>query len=215
MITGGLGGLGVLATYELAAAGAPYVVTTSRSGRIGGGQRELVQMQENFRQMTTHYSAKIDGTDAGAMSDLFHWIQRPDNMSEDLDVFDACINALDRNLGEMSVAELAKLESTKAHITETCALLEKEILAKRATSREEWLLRETRKKEKRIDEVIAKAGGGTTKALGQQEPVPQPAAKMSLREYLAKQQAAAGEAGGETVLDKVEQEVAAARDASN
>ncbi|CAK0818217.1 unnamed protein product [Prorocentrum cordatum] len=42
-------GLGVIASYELAMGGAPYVATTSRSGRIGAGQRELVQLQDNFR----------------------------------------------------------------------------------------------------------------------------------------------------------------------
>ncbi|CAE8629576.1 unnamed protein product [Polarella glacialis] len=124
LITGGLGGLGVLATYELAAAGTGFVVTTSRSGRIASGQPELVQMQENLRMMCTHYSARIDGCDIGALSDLFQWIQRPDNQAEDLDLFATCVESIDKNPNLLGRSELAKIQKTREHLTETCDMLE-------------------------------------------------------------------------------------------
>ncbi|CAE8594483.1 unnamed protein product [Polarella glacialis] len=156
LITGGLGGLGVLATYELAAAGTGFVVTTSRSGRIASGQPELVQMQENLRMMCTHYSARIDGCDIGALSDLFQWIQRPDNQAEDLDLFATCVESIDKNPNLLGRSELAKIQKTREHLTETCDMLEEELLKHPGSSRDEWNLREMRKKEKKLDEVISK-----------------------------------------------------------
>mmetsp|Transcript_46134 Transcript_46134/g.130885 ORF Transcript_46134/g.130885 Transcript_46134/m.130885 type:complete len:181 (-) Transcript_46134:114-656(-) len=158
LVTGGLGGLGVIATYELAAGGAPYVVTTSRSGRIAGGQRELVALKEQLQQMTPNYSARVDGADMAALSDLFQWIQAPESFCEDLDVFSACIGSLERSPHLMGPDEVAKLQMVRDHIRETCDLLEKEVSAGRGTSREEWLLRETRKKQQKLDEMLNKVG---------------------------------------------------------
>merc|ERR1740129_2564532 len=129
MITGGLGGLGVLACYELAASGQPYICTTSRSGRIGGGQRELVQMQEN-----------------------------------------------------------------------------------RGASKDEWLLREIQKRDKKLGEVL-----GKVVHLAQQRGVmpsenqePAAAPKTTLRDFMKKKK----EASSTGVLERVEQEIAAGGAAS-
>eukprot|EP00931_Biecheleriopsis_adriatica_P000080 TRINITY_DN100097_c0_g1_i1.p1 TRINITY_DN100097_c0_g1~~TRINITY_DN100097_c0_g1_i1.p1 ORF type:complete len:171 (-),score=47.16 TRINITY_DN100097_c0_g1_i1:135-614(-) len=155
LITGGLGGLGCIATYELAAAGAPYVVTTSRSGRIAAGQPELVQMQENLRQYCKNYDAKVDGCDIAALSDLYQWIQRSDNQTEDHDLFATCLANVDKNPALLGSMEIQKLQKTKEHLEETCAMLEKE-LQNGPASRQEWQLRELRKKVQQLDEVLKK-----------------------------------------------------------
>eukprot|EP00440_Ansanella_granifera_P010069 gb/GFBE01010924.1/.p1 GENE.gb/GFBE01010924.1/~~gb/GFBE01010924.1/.p1 ORF type:complete len:163 (+),score=44.02 gb/GFBE01010924.1/:1-489(+) len=159
LITGGLGGLGVLATYELAAAGAPYVVTTSRSGRIASGQPELVQMQENLRQMCTHYNAKIDGCDMAALDDLFQWMQRPENQTEDNDLFASCLDGVEKNPALLSTTELQKLQQTRDHLSETIAMLEQELANGGPAAKQEWQLRELHKKQQKLDEVIKKSGG--------------------------------------------------------
>eukprot|EP00933_Yihiella_yeosuensis_P016741 TRINITY_DN14187_c1_g1_i1.p1 TRINITY_DN14187_c1_g1~~TRINITY_DN14187_c1_g1_i1.p1 ORF type:complete len:191 (+),score=39.53 TRINITY_DN14187_c1_g1_i1:118-690(+) len=185
LITGGLGGLGVLATYELAAAGTEFVVTTSRSGRIASGQPELVQMQENLRQHCTHYSARIDGCDIGALSDLFQWIQRPDVQTEDMDLFETCIASIDKNPGLLGVSELSKLQQTKNHLSETCSMLETELLENKGTSRDEWTLREMRKKEKKLEEVISKLRSKLGVSAEQDQEKPTSTAKTDLKSYLA------------------------------
>eukprot|EP00930_Biecheleria_cincta_P006533 TRINITY_DN107559_c0_g1_i1.p2 TRINITY_DN107559_c0_g1~~TRINITY_DN107559_c0_g1_i1.p2 ORF type:complete len:164 (-),score=51.35 TRINITY_DN107559_c0_g1_i1:13-504(-) len=160
LITGGLGGLGVLATYELAANGAGFVVTTSRSGRIASGQPELVQLQENLRQYCTHYNAKVDGCDIAALSDLFQYIQRPESQTEDDDLFASAISNVEKNKALMGPADIKKLMATRDHVAETIAMLEKEVAANtRGGSREEWQLRELRKKIAQMNEVIKQAGG--------------------------------------------------------
>mmetsp|Transcript_41096 Transcript_41096/g.50613 ORF Transcript_41096/g.50613 Transcript_41096/m.50613 type:complete len:162 (+) Transcript_41096:41-526(+) len=156
LITGGLGGLGILATYELAAAGAPYVVTTSRSGRIAAGQPELVQLQENLRQMCTHYNAKIDGCDIAALTDLFQWMQRPDMQAEDVDLFGTCIQTVGKATPALlNSDDLEKLKSTRDHMQETCKMLEEE-LKNGPSAQHEWQLTEMKKKVAKLDEVISK-----------------------------------------------------------
>lgn len=155
LITGGLGGLGILATYELAAAGAPYVVTTSRSGRIAAGQPELVQLQENLRQMCTHYNAKIDGCDIAALTDLFQWMQRPETQAEDVDLFGTCLGTVGKAPALMSSDDVQKLKSTRDHMQETCNLLEEE-LKNGPSAQHEWQLREMKKKVVKLDEVLGK-----------------------------------------------------------
>mmetsp|Transcript_26606 Transcript_26606/g.63432 ORF Transcript_26606/g.63432 Transcript_26606/m.63432 type:complete len:162 (+) Transcript_26606:28-513(+) len=157
LITGGLGGLGILATYELAAAGAPYVVTTSRSGRIAAGQPELVQLQENLRQFCSHYNAKIDGCDIGALTDLFQWMQRPDMQAEETDLFTTCIGTVEKAPALLSEADVEKLQATRGHMMETVGMLEKE-LANGPAAQQEWQLREMKKKIQQMDEVLKKLG---------------------------------------------------------
>ncbi|OLQ11424.1 hypothetical protein AK812_SmicGene4766 [Symbiodinium microadriaticum] len=148
----------VMARYELAAAGAPYVVTTSRSGRIAAGQPELVQLQENLRQMCTHYNAKIDGCDIAALSDLFQWMQRPDtSQTQAADLFGSCLDTVQKAPAQLTDGDISKLEGTKQHLAETCAMLEKE-LQQGPSAQQEWQLRDMRKKEQQLDEVLKKLG---------------------------------------------------------
>ncbi|CAL1162946.1 unnamed protein product [Cladocopium goreaui] len=141
--------------YELAAAGAPYVVTTSRSGRIAAGQPELVQLQENLRQMCTHYNAKIDGCDIAALTDLFQWMQRPETQAEDVDLFGTCLGTVGKAPALMSSDDVQKLKSTRDHMQETCNLLEEE-LKNGPSAQHEWQLREMKKKVVKLDEVLGK-----------------------------------------------------------
>lgn len=77
LVTGGLGGLGMLASNELAAAGTKYIVTTSRSGRPSSMRPELLRVMETMQANALHHSVKCDSSDGAAMNDLFAWINRP------------------------------------------------------------------------------------------------------------------------------------------
>mmetsp|Transcript_75660 Transcript_75660/g.221803 ORF Transcript_75660/g.221803 Transcript_75660/m.221803 type:complete len:219 (+) Transcript_75660:93-749(+) len=213
MITGGLGGLGVLACYELAASGQPYICTTSRSGRIGGGQRELVQMQENFRQMCTHYTARIDGSDASAINDLFQWVQRPDEQGEEFDLFNTCISAIDKNPELLGADDIQKMNSVKDHMQATATMLEAEIKEKGGTSKDEWLLREIQKRNHRLNEVLGKAFYVAQQrgiSFGESAEVPSSPVKekATLKDFMKKKQQEAS-SNGTAVLQKVDDEIAA------
>jgi len=212
MITGGLGGLGVLACYELAASGQPYICTTSRSGRIGGGQRELVQMQENFRQMCTHYTARIDGSDASAINDLFQWVQRPDEQGEEFDLFNTCVTAIDKNPELLSTDDIQKMNSVKEHMQATATMLEAEIKEKGGTSKDEWLLREIQKRNHRLGEVLGKAYYVAQQrglSFGEITEVPSCPAKekATLKDFMKKKQEEAS-SNSMAVLQKVGEEIA-------
>eukprot|EP00403_Amphidinium_massartii_P014215 CAMPEP_0178420820 /NCGR_PEP_ID=MMETSP0689_2-20121128/26327_1 /TAXON_ID=160604 /ORGANISM="Amphidinium massartii, Strain CS-259" /LENGTH=197 /DNA_ID=CAMNT_0020042309 /DNA_START=63 /DNA_END=656 /DNA_ORIENTATION=+ len=77
LITGGLGGLGLLAANELAGAGAPFVVTSSRSGRPTAMQPQLMQIMEKMQQSTVHYMVQCDASDGAATMDLFAALTKP------------------------------------------------------------------------------------------------------------------------------------------
>jgi len=214
MITGGLGGLGVLACYELAASGQPYICTTSRSGRIGGGQRELVQMQENFRQMCTHYTARIDGSDAAAINDLFQWVQRPEEQGEEFDLFNSCLGSLDKNPELLGQEDIQKLIRIKGHISSTAQMLETEINEKKGTSKDEWLLREIQKRDKWLEAVIGKVTWVAQQrgvATGENQPVASPPKeRVTLKDFMKKKQETVG--AGNSVLERVEAEITTAAD---
>mmetsp|Transcript_61102 Transcript_61102/g.172243 ORF Transcript_61102/g.172243 Transcript_61102/m.172243 type:complete len:220 (+) Transcript_61102:98-757(+) len=217
LVSGGLGGLGLLASYELAMSGAPYVATTSRSGRIAGGQRELVQMQENFRQSCIHYSIRIDGSDQGAIADSFQYIQRPESQVEEMDLFKSCVDMVERSPDMFSKADVQKLQATKDHISETCRILEQELKARKGTSRDIWWLNEIRKKEHKLGEVIGKVNamlgqGGA----GQQEftsAMKQDLRMSQIRGLATKTYTVDKEK--ESMLDQIEKELAAAAVAVN
>lgn len=157
MVTGGLGGLGVIASYELAMGGAPYVATTSRSGRIGAGQRELVQLQDNFRQNTVHYNVRVDGSDAAALADVFQRVQSPATHADDLAFFRDVVDDFEGGLGAAGSQELEEMEQTLSHMAETRKLLEREpSLRVPGASRERLRLDELRRQEARLVEVAGR-----------------------------------------------------------
>mmetsp|Transcript_6370 Transcript_6370/g.13960 ORF Transcript_6370/g.13960 Transcript_6370/m.13960 type:complete len:173 (-) Transcript_6370:74-592(-) len=77
LITGGLGGLGIIAARELALAGCGLVVTTSRSGRLADTRQESELIVEQMQQVSLHCKAKCDGSDGAAFTDLIAHIQKP------------------------------------------------------------------------------------------------------------------------------------------
>mmetsp|Transcript_54550 Transcript_54550/g.100979 ORF Transcript_54550/g.100979 Transcript_54550/m.100979 type:complete len:198 (+) Transcript_54550:63-656(+) len=81
LITGGLGGLGLLAANELAAAGAPFVVTSSRSGRPTAMQPQLTNILEKMQQSTVHYMVQCDASDGAATMDLFAALTKPQGVA--------------------------------------------------------------------------------------------------------------------------------------
>mmetsp|Transcript_46391 Transcript_46391/g.110501 ORF Transcript_46391/g.110501 Transcript_46391/m.110501 type:complete len:173 (-) Transcript_46391:118-636(-) len=77
LITGGLGGLGILAARELGAAGCGLIVTTSRSGRMADTRPEIQEIIETMQQSSFHMKAKCDGADTSAFCDLIAHVQKP------------------------------------------------------------------------------------------------------------------------------------------
>mmetsp|Transcript_48560 Transcript_48560/g.104643 ORF Transcript_48560/g.104643 Transcript_48560/m.104643 type:complete len:171 (+) Transcript_48560:123-635(+) len=163
LVTGGMGGLGMIASYELSAHGTPYIVSTSRSGRIAGGQTELVMMKEQLEQVTPNYAARMDATDASAMADLVQWIQNPRNARADLDAMSGTISALARK-GQLSADDLLTLRRTSEWLDDYVDGLKKVIDHGHATSREEWLLKEAKsvvQAAKEVQVAAAKSQGPT------------------------------------------------------
>jgi|EP00427_Karlodinium_veneficum_P024855 hypothetical protein len=73
LVTGGMGGLGSIASFLCAAEGMGPVMTTSRTGALPGGQAQL-HMLEGILAYTPHISLKVDMGQSNAVADLFAWL---------------------------------------------------------------------------------------------------------------------------------------------
>jgi len=106
-ITGGLGGLGMLAAHELAMAGKDQVVATSRSGRPSSMPPQLLQLMSAMQAQCPHYMVKADGSDGAVMYDTLQAFCRPGFLTEQAVTLGDVIDATKRQLEDMP-AELVK-----------------------------------------------------------------------------------------------------------
>lgn len=83
MVTGGLGGLGLIASFHCAAEFDNPIITTSRSGRLGSGGASAMNMFEALKEMVPVYNVRLNVANAQDTSDVFAWISRPGMPPED------------------------------------------------------------------------------------------------------------------------------------
>lgn len=100
-ITGGLGGLGMLASYELALSGKEQVVATSRSGRPMNMPPQLQQLMSAMQSQCPHYMVKADGSDGAVMFDTIQAFCRPGFLTEQAVTLGDVIDAAKRQLEGM------------------------------------------------------------------------------------------------------------------
>lgn len=103
MVTGGLGGLGLIASFHCAAEYDNPVITTSRSGKLGtGGGANAFNMYESMREIVPVYNARLDVSKAKDTHDMFAWISRPALPPEDSKLFlDDILNQLKYKMNSM------------------------------------------------------------------------------------------------------------------
>ncbi|CAJ1356038.1 unnamed protein product, partial [Effrenium voratum] len=83
MVTGGLGGLGLIASFHCAAEFDNPIITTSRSGRLGSGGASAMNMFEALKEMVPVYNVRLNVANAQDTSDVFAWVSRPGMPPED------------------------------------------------------------------------------------------------------------------------------------
>lgn len=123
LITGGLGGLGMLAANELAMSGKDHVVCTSRSGRPANMPPALQQLMANMQTTCPHYMVKADGSDGSVMFDTLQAFCRPGLLAESAVTLGTVITAtaqqLDSMPDELVRPSLETLERIKKEILDT------------------------------------------------------------------------------------------------
>jgi len=78
LVTGGLGGLGLIASFHCATEFENPIITTSRSGRLppnAGPQSKNIY--EAIREVVPIYNVRLDVSNSNALADLFAWLNRP------------------------------------------------------------------------------------------------------------------------------------------
>jgi len=124
-ITGGLGGLGMLAAHELAMAGKDQVVATSRSGRPSSMPPQLMQLMSAMQAQCPHYMVKADGSDGAVMYDTLQAFCRPGFLTEQAvtlgDVIDATRRQLEDMPPDLVTPTLATMEKIQKEMVSTSA----------------------------------------------------------------------------------------------
>jgi NAD(P)-dependent dehydrogenase (short-subunit alcohol dehydrogenase family) len=100
-ITGGLGGLGMLAAHELAMAGKDQIVCTSRSGRVSSMPPQLLQLMSAMQAQCPHYMVKADGSDGSVMFDTLQAFCRPGFLTQQAITLGDVIDATKRQMETM------------------------------------------------------------------------------------------------------------------
>lgn len=131
LVTGGLGGLGMLASHELAMSGKDQVVATSRSGRPANMPPALLQLMSAMQSQCPHYMVKSDGSDGAAIFDTIQAFCRPGFLTEQAvtlgGVIDAAQRQLDSMPGELVRPTLETLERIKKEIIDTSAIAQEKV----------------------------------------------------------------------------------------
>jgi len=124
-ITGGLGGLGMLAAHELAMSGKDQVVATSRSGRPSSMPPQLLQLMSAMQAQCPHYMVKADGSDGSVMYDTVQAFCRPGFLTQQAitlgDVVDATKKQLDTMPADLVKPTLDTLEQIQKEMSSTAA----------------------------------------------------------------------------------------------
>mmetsp|Transcript_112850 Transcript_112850/g.324320 ORF Transcript_112850/g.324320 Transcript_112850/m.324320 type:complete len:260 (+) Transcript_112850:71-850(+) len=78
LVTGGLGGLGLIASFHCATEFENPIITTSRSARLppSAGPQGM-NIYEAIREVVPIYNVQLDVGNTKALADLFAWLNRP------------------------------------------------------------------------------------------------------------------------------------------
>ncbi|CAE8588226.1 unnamed protein product [Polarella glacialis] len=158
MITGGLGGLGMLAANELAIAGKDHIIATSRSGRPTGIPPALQQLMSAMQSTCPHYMVKADGSDGSVMLDTIQAFCRPGLLTEQAVTLGGVITATRQQMESMPSdlvrPALETLERIKKEIIDTSKEASAKVQFGADVSVED--AQEVRDREDEISELIAK-----------------------------------------------------------
>ncbi|CAE7528474.1 unnamed protein product [Symbiodinium natans] len=168
LITGGLGGLGMLAANELAISGKDHVVATSRSGRPTGMPPALQQLMAAMQTTCPHYMVKADGSDGAVMLDTIQAFCRPGLLAESAVTLGTIITATRSQLetmpDELVRPSLETLERIKKEIIDTSKEASEKVQFGADVTVED--AQEVRDREDEVVDLISKLktrvdGGGT------------------------------------------------------
>eukprot|EP00435_Cladocopium_sp_Y103_P046471 s674_g13.t1 len=172
LITGGLGGLGMLAANELAIAGKDHIVATSRSGKPTGMPPALQQLMAAMQTTCPHYMVKADGSDGAVMMDTIQAFCRPGLLAESAVTLGTVISQTRAQLEtmpeELVRPSLETLERIKKEIIDTAKEASDKVHFGADVTVED--AQEVRDREDEVVDTIAKlkqrAEGGVAAAAG-------------------------------------------------
>ncbi|CAE7183438.1 pikAI, partial [Symbiodinium microadriaticum] len=115
IVTGGLGGLGLVAAEELAALGAPGLLLTSRSGRVAEGQKRLEEQLRKL-QALPGLNVQLKICNAGEAGDVAKLVKEAKDAGEPVQGVVHAAGVMDRcPLPDLDTAHLNKVLAPKAN----------------------------------------------------------------------------------------------------
>lgn len=120
MVTGGLGGLGLIASFHCANEFDNPIITTSRSGKLGtGGGPSAFNMYEAMKEIVPVFNVRLDVSKSKDTADIFAWLSRPALPPEDSKLFiDDIIHQLKYKMNQLPDEALRLLQEFLLEVKE-------------------------------------------------------------------------------------------------
>eukprot|EP00747_Dinoflagellata_sp_TGD_P205363 gnl/TRDRNA2_/TRDRNA2_79100_c1_seq1.p1 gnl/TRDRNA2_/TRDRNA2_79100_c1~~gnl/TRDRNA2_/TRDRNA2_79100_c1_seq1.p1 ORF type:complete len:162 (+),score=32.70 gnl/TRDRNA2_/TRDRNA2_79100_c1_seq1:83-568(+) len=106
IVTGGLGGLGLIASSIIASEGFGPIITTSRAGRPSAPGPVSYNLLEAIQQSSIHISVKGDVGNSAELNDLFAHLSRPAPDAEKVVYVEQMLNMLHKRMHTMPPNQL-------------------------------------------------------------------------------------------------------------
>lgn len=157
LVTGGLGGLGLIASYHCAAEFGNPIITTSRSGKLppsAGPGGQLIY--EAMKEKVPVYNVQLDVGNSKGLADFFAWVQRPGMPFEQRSfMIDDILEQLDYKMGRMPVGALSSIQDLLGEMQDKLSDIINELYA-RETKVHPEIMEELRRKGVRVHEMMSR-----------------------------------------------------------
>jgi len=155
LVTGGLGGLGLVASYHCAVEWENPIITTSRSARLPPSAGPTgMNIYESIEEKVPLYNAKLDVSNSKALCDFMVWINRPGVPPEDKSLMmDELLNNLRTRMHNLPNDALRMIQEFLFEVKDKIREIMSDLTA-RETKVDPAIYRELQEKEAKVTELI-------------------------------------------------------------
>jgi hypothetical protein len=159
LVTGGLGGLGLISSFHCASEFENPIFTTSRSGRLGSSAPHAMNMMEAIKEMVPVFNVRLDVGKSHDMPDFMTWICRPGLPPEDRSMMiDDILAGLQYKMDKMPNDALKLIQEFLLEVKDKIYEVMIDLKSKE-TKIDPSIFRELTEKERYVSEAIAKLRG--------------------------------------------------------
>jgi hypothetical protein len=157
LVTGGLGGLGLIASYHCAAEFENPIITTSRSGRLPPNcSPHSMLVYEAMQETVPVFNVQCDVGNSKALADLFAWLSRPNMPFDERSMMiDDILKQLKSRMHTLPDAALAPIQDFLFELQDKLVEVISDLMA-RETKIDRKILTELQEKSSNVADMISR-----------------------------------------------------------